>query len=533
MPNFTLNESPDLDKLRSIINDLSTNEEPSITFSYCYKNICFKIISLEEINQVLELDFLTYINENAKLQNDDCAIKLHKALLILFPLDLYWKKLIFGSSDEFDIVLAILLSYLTEYSFDHKKSIVVIKNINNFIKIADLAPIAENDIYHQFYLDDPLGVSIRENLVSYFDNIDAIATRYYFDKMPYSGNSNIFHLCDYHCCEIIYEKHLHQDKLNEKDENGCTPLHTAVKIGDNKKVWFLLQNGSDSTIQTHLNEYYFNLYNMKFTINGLMHAHLFYEYKQYEFYGNGKAMNFPFMMEMQRGPTCGLEAAAAAMNYQITKIHGSLECNLVNARRKINKSSSSKEITLRKMAKQHGSIVGEIFNANTLGIIIKKHHLLAAQILRHTNYTTFRDNIKKEIDEDNPILIPFCKAKDNYPDTRPKPINAHWAVIIGYARVNNQNRVLIAQYQTLYSFSMKDLFFSNSRINKKIPKLYWEKKIQSVEDNSSSNKCWDFTTKKPKNFDSFNWNLFRTSASNNLNKFSKRMIVIKPSKNIG
>ncbi len=160
----------------------------------------------------------------------------------------------------------------------------------------------------------------------------------------------------------------------------------------------------------------------------------------------------------QRGPTCGIYALTAVL-----QAYGN-----VIAATKNHAQNPQSNYSLRQMAKELGfTTIGELFNAEQVATLAQRIGRVGARAVSVGSVNFFAE-IKKAIDQDKLVMIPFCvdtnQATAGYPAQHGN--NAHWCLALGYYAPNLPGRkVLVTHWDNYFDFDAAALQTSNGQMN--------------------------------------------------------------------
>lgn len=254
--------------------------------------------------------------------------------------------------------------------------------------------------------------------------------------------------------------------INHQDNLGDTALHLAAYEGHTYKTRFLLMNGANPNIKNKNQQTFWDV--EPFEANKLL------LYRLYKRVGN--VLKLPPEIIMQKGINCGIYAVACATTFHYHHSPQMFKNPPLPARKKdvTPKASAS----LRQLRHELGIPgKGSIFSTDHLQKMIEKTECSSIVIDIH-NYDDFMDVIKKAIESNFPVIIPFSVSKgtEGHPNPEPSADTAHWATVIGWAARKASSGILLAQYGTYYDVKADTLFKSFYDIGPVASERYLHKK---------------------------------------------------------
>lgn len=255
---------------------------------------------------------------------------------------------------------------------------------------------------------------------------------------------------------------LYTHNINHQDRDLRTALHITAQNSDLKKANFLLANGANPNVKD-INQ--LNFWEIKPSSSDLGPMTMYRFYKS-----NGNALQIPPEIMKQKGLTCGFYAVACAVNFlkkQHLRFFKSQEP--IYARKS---DATPKATTSLRQKRKELSIPGRgaIFSTTDLAKLIETAECKTL-VCDIANRTDFVDVIRKAIDLNIPVIIPFSIDSDNnVPASNPSSLTAHWATAIAYTNTFDEDFILLAQYGTYTEAEVNSLYHAFDNIDETFPK---------------------------------------------------------------
>ncbi len=235
---------------------------------------------------------------------------------------------------------------------------------------------------------------------------------------PYDENGNsLLHVCDNP--KYFEQAYKFTPDINHCNNEGDTALHKATYHDDLDKACFLLMNKANPNIENSRGQTFWTLETRSLALS------LYRRYGQ-----SGNVLKLPSKIPEQKGLTCGIYAVAFAANYHRTWNPGLFRKEILPARKR--DCTPKTKSSLRQFSKRKGITgIGEVFSAQELVKVIEETEC-SGLVCDINDYHQFIDLIKKTIDQNFPIIIPF--SWDHYAEKlaqSPKAEGAHWATVTG------------------------------------------------------------------------------------------------------
>jgi len=153
----------------------------------------------------------------------------------------------------------------------------------------------------------------------------------------------------------------------------------------------------------------------------------------------------------QRGPTCGLNALEIGLTWCYP------DRNVPPARKNpIKPTASEKEknkriLSLRKIAKKHGSVIGEVFNINCLKNTAKEFNFNECKIIKMNkeDREKYTQQILNDIRTKRCSVVLPVDNDEGFPSNR-QGKGAHYGLAWGYICIDNQYYFIVAHYGNNY-----------------------------------------------------------------------------------
>ncbi|MBA3662291.1 MAG: ankyrin repeat domain-containing protein [Gammaproteobacteria bacterium] len=422
------------------------------------------------VNSTLSIGILSALFEKGVSVEIDKWCENLKSEMLIFHLEKGEKtKFVFDHFVE-------IFKYLSNLTNDQKviddtfnallTTLIVSHSLKSFPEIKDepfLSAFRKSDSTYYF-----LHLAMKSKYVEGFELILKLMGGTPLHDYDQNGNS-FLHVCN---DEQYYEQALKlSPNINHFNNKGNTALHEAADTGNLKKSQFLLKHGANPDLKNYKGETFWTL-DPQQKYDSLHHFRL---YKQH-----GQVLKSPPDIAQQKGITCGFYAVACAANYN-RQWHPQLFKQPVIYARKLDVNHPKPSSSLRQMRKSLGiSGQGAVFSAKELAKVIEKAECKSL-ICEINDYIQFMQVIKKAIEQNLPVIIPFASqsglGQAGKPESQsPKGEGAHWATIIGLGATPETEGILLAQYGEYFDTKATELFKSFYEIEVKFPESYLSKK---------------------------------------------------------
>lgn len=221
-------------------------------------------------------------------------------------------------------------------------------------------------------------------------------------------------------------------KINQINEDGDTPLHTAAQHGNVQLIEILLKNKADQTILNKDGKSWLEIASENPLCSKMA---IVSDYTYGLFKASGYALKKKTSISKQNGLTCGIVSISCAANYFNTPIFFARKKDRIRTNSKTVEDKNSFEgQSLRFIAKRLGmSQIGEMLHAQQVAELIEKTNCSSITFDLSGDYEETLAIINKALQLDLLILIPFAINPDNNMPAVDKKyaIHPHWAVIVG------------------------------------------------------------------------------------------------------
>lgn len=375
------------------------------------------------------------------------------------------------------------------------------EKINNLVSVY-FPLIKETNGHPYFYIHK--AIKYKNNNVQILLDILENSTPPYDHK----GNS-LLHVC--HSTHL--DKALkHTPNINHQNHKGNTALHLAAMEGNLDKIRFLLLHGANTEIKNGNGQTFWS-------ISLESKNHNLNLYKLYKKLGN--VLKIPPAIIEQQGLNCGFYAVECAASYhRAWQPELFIKPPLPARKRDINPKASSSLRQLREELEIPGK--GPIFTVSDMQKVIEKTECKSV-ICDITSFDNFISIIKKAIDQNLPIIIPFSSdegGREGNPHPSPTASTAHWATIIGWSSKDETKGILLAQYGQYYDTKADELFKAFYEIDAKFPETILIK--QKGED-------WDWNTSETDTKSSEDTQIHKIPLTS-LDNFWKKLVIVLPPK---
>lgn len=181
--------------------------------------------------------------------------------------------------------------------------------------------------------------------------------------------------------------------------------------------------------------------------------------------------------DLQRGPTCGLNALKKGLDWSCQSNTPPVRKNPIKPT-KLEKEKNQNIISLRKAAKEFGSVTGEIYDIDLLEKIAKKFEFTCNTIkLKGEDRRNYIKKILDAIQARNSVILPVDNDNGFPGDKQGK--ETHYALAWGYIYKDKQYHFLVTHWGQHYLWSADELQKSHEQlpdINPRYDKYYKDHK---------------------------------------------------------